>query len=378
MKKDNLMNIFLSGFLKSFIVLAVLFLFGLSSYKLTMLYYTKVQPPTESKAATVIEGLINDVDVKDVSVNLIYSVNEDTDKIDALVLEIFNTYTNNLDYITIPANTQFTISNDVYQKLCAINSEAPQIIKLSDLNEYFDKKTVYQYGVVIAEDLLGTDISYYTVTSDAYFNTLFKKTKGVEVLSADIDKQIALVKDKSKLKDYISEIYSHADSNLSLKNKLKYLDSYMKIDPTLIYYHSISGAKDKNGFTADVTKSRQLVKEILANKAYESSQTEIGVATQEISSKGLAIEILNGSNISGLAATYQNKLAADGFTISSIGNNSDTTVATTVIYVKKDGEGRDLLQYFHGATIKQAELPDSVEIRIVLGAADQIDNNSAQ
>ncbi len=373
MQKDNLGALFLRGFLKSFLIIALLIGVGFASYKLTMLYYKVVEPPKDSKNNEMIEELINrDVKVEDISKNLIYRINTETGEVTGLVLEIFNTYTYNLDYITIPANTQFTISNDMYQKLCAVNPEAPQIIKLSDIYKYFEEENRYDFSEIIIEDLLSVDINYYTVMSEADFDSIFEDKDGILMLSEDFLYDTSSITEKDQLKELITGLYENVDSNLTLKNKLKYLDSFLNINPDFIYYHSLQGTSSTDYYTVDGKQANKLIEDLLANDAYKGMQDTESIQSEQRVSKGLKIEILNGSTISGLAATYKNKLEADGYTISHIGNNSDTSIKTTIIYVKEEGMAEDLLSYFNGATIETLDLPEETDIQIVLGSAEQV------
>ena len=95
---------------------------------------------------------VGDVTADAVSRNLIYCVDEETSKIKTMVIEVLNTETGNLDFITIPAHLQFAINNDVYQRLYEAGIDVPQIIKMSNLNEYFNNDTSYEYGMLLLED----------------------------------------------------------------------------------------------------------------------------------------------------------------------------------------------------------------------------------
>jgi hypothetical protein len=75
------------------------------------------------------------------------------------LLEVFNSNGRKLGYISIPLDTKLTMSETLYRKLVVIKPEIPQIIKLSSVTKYLEEKTVFEYGVLMMEDLLGTDIS---------------------------------------------------------------------------------------------------------------------------------------------------------------------------------------------------------------------------
>lgn len=81
----------------------------------------------------------------------------------------------------------------------------------------------------------------------------------------------------------------------------------------------------------------------------------------------------NGSAINGLASSYQNKMTADGYTVTGVGNYTGIKQTSTTIYAKKTEWGKPLLNYYKNAAIKsKSELsqnPDwqSADIVVVLG-----------
>ena len=88
---------------------------------------------------------------------------------------------------------------------------------------------------------------------------------------------------------------------------------------------------------------------------------------------GKKIWIANGSAINGLASSYQNKMTADGYTVTGVGNYTGIKQTSTTIYAKKTEWGKPLLNYYKNAAIKsKSELsqnPDwqSADIVVVLG-----------
>lgn len=383
-KKKNAGKIFLQGFLKSFLILLALLGTGFIGYMGTNFYYSKFGGPGNDKAAQIIKELYGEVEVVDIAINLIYCVDGDN-QINAMVLEIFNTNTSNMDYVTIPLKSQFTISNELYQKLCASGCDAPQIMKLSKMDEYFSDETLYEYGVILLEDLLDIDINYYTAVAKDTFKQMFKKKvpplsyneEGI-VISSDVQwnlkqsylKEIGALTDESELEDYIKEKLKKCKSNLNTKSKLEYGEKYRKVNPSLIYTHSIYGVLENNSFDIDVERTNLLFRQLLSNSSYtmEQKDTNGGTKAVERISLGAAIEILNGSGITGLAAKYQTSLLEDGYTVSQIGNYTSQTEQATRILVKEEGLGADLLEYFEGASIEVSQLPDGVDIEIILGS----------
>lgn len=376
MKNKSLFWTFLNGFLKSILVIGIVIAIGVISYKVTLSYYQVNDNLSENEIANSIIDIVSDAKVDKISKNLIFQVEKEKKEIKHIVLEIFNTTTYNLDYITIPAQTKYTISETLYQKLCVVNPEVPQIIQLSELGKYFSEKSMYAYGSLIIGDLLSTDISYYTIFNIEDYQQIFETIKDnkVERFREEFIRELSTLNDSKLLKEYINDLYKKIDSNLSLKNKLKYLNSYLKVNVDFIYFHHIFGKDSDSNFIVDTESTTQLISELIENLSYQQSQTEIETIAkkQMISSKGLNIQILNSSKISGLASAYKEKLSLEGFTVTKVGNYEGDSLTNTHIIIKEKGRGNDLLEFFHEAIIEIGEVPDGVDIQIILGTADRL------
>ncbi|HEX3078744.1 MAG TPA: LytR C-terminal domain-containing protein [Lachnospiraceae bacterium] len=384
MKKNKLFHAFVRGFIKSALMMVLMLGVGFLSYKITMgVYQLTHKGNSNSKGNTQGELLPGEASYDDVSKNLIYVVDKENARIDSMVLEILNTNTNNLDFVTIPADSEFTISSETYQKLYALNSQVPQIIKLSEMVEYFPEETVYEYGAILVEDMLGVDLSYYTVLDKDTADTMFEEKDMTQVLEtgATISTKVATLKDSflqsvdtssvDAIMDFITDFYDKAQSNLPLSDKKKYAQTYSAVNKDYIYYHSIIGVQTDTQYDVDSQETSDLIQKIIDNSSYEMTQS-ISEETQtvQIPSTGLNITLLNGSQITGLASTYSATLENAGFDIAEIGNYSDGVLEETKILVREQGMGTDLIPYFKKATVEVSELPIGTDIQIILGVSE--------
>ncbi|MBQ8983819.1 MAG: LytR C-terminal domain-containing protein [Lachnospiraceae bacterium] len=98
--------------------------------------------------------------------------------------------------------------------------------------------------------------------------------------------------------------------------------------------------------------------------------TEEPTTEEPISSVGHSIEILNSTDVAGVAAGWQERLNNAGFTVSQIGNYEVETLTTSKIIVTQDGMGMDLLEYFPGASVEVGTIDSGVEIQIIVGTND--------
>lgn len=382
-KKKSAGAVFLRGFGTSVLVICLLFLAGFASYKVSLFYFNEKGVSRDSKASDMIQELYGSVEVEDVSKNLIYSVDQESGKIKSIVLEIFNTNTKNMDYITIPVKTEFTISNELYQKLAATGCEAPQIIKLSSIYKYFSEDTLYEYGELIINDLLGIDISYYTVVEPAVFKKMFKKTEyQTAVQSADTarvqtvqmwslsesykNEIKAIEKEEKAVKDYIERAYESCTSNLPASSKKQYAQDYLKWNVDYTYYYVLPGIVEDTSYHALGEEAKALLSQLLTNAAYTQPQNIENIRTTQ--SKDCIIQILNASQINGLAAEYKETLEEQGYTVDSVGNYTGQVQTASSILVREEGTGADLLFYLKDAVVTVSEtLPDGIDIQIILG-----------
>lgn len=391
MKQKSILSQFIRGFVKALLIIVVLGVVGVGSYQLTMLYYRSVEHYSPEKAGTQAQDLVADAAADPIAQNLIYCVNEETNEIENIVLEIFNTYTSELDYITIPIDAKIAISNTMYQKLSKLKYDVPQIITLSKITKYFEGDSKYAYGTLVLEDVMEVDISFYSVIPSSVYETMFETSEaGVQQLTQAYQKEMSENTEEKVVKEYITSLYDKIESNLSLQKRLTYAKEYVKIQKEQIQYDILAITQNGTGNELDVTAANEKLASVLsagevsdasdANETVDSENTDTpnnesgdeSVDEETLTSKNANIQILNGSNITGLAGYYNQKLTASGYTIANVGNYTQGTLTTTKIIVKEEALGQDLKQFFNNAVIEIGTLESDVDIQIILGTADQI------
>lgn len=419
MKKKGIMKLFFMSLLKSLLCIAAILGIGFASYKIS--YAVLSDGGDGVKTDSDIQDIIDDATTDEISKNLIY-VSDDKNKITNVMLEICNTKTYNMDYVTIPVKTNYTIPSVMYRKLCQVNPEIPQVIRVSELKQYFtDESDAYGYGVLIFEKMLGTDISYYTAitqeTYDSHYaqqkvkvayktksslnntpapdgtvpssNTTLKSNMKISVLSESYQRQlIDLGNDQKKIAEFIKNQYERVVSNLTTYNKIGYVEAYEKMDPTKYHFWGIPGVYTDKVFTVDTKAAKKALKQLIENtetytetqdltklnmisaKGDSAAQSTADAGEEVESSKNLKIYVLNGSQIAGLASSTQTKLTEAGYTVSKIGNYTAETLTTTRIKVRKNGQGKDLKAYFNNPEIIVGDVTEGYDIEIILGTVD--------
>jgi len=272
-------KIFAKGFLKSLLFFILFATITLGSYKLVMHFYGPSDfdiieiIPSVNKQTTITVASIDDV-----SKHLIYCVDEETGDITKLILEIFDCENVMLYYITIPIKTQLTLSDSLHRELVLIKPSIPGFLKLSAITGYLPRETVYDYGVLMIEELLNIQISYYTVVPQSIYNSVFEteiikqKANSVqssgesfprEVLSDGFLEHLHTINTESGLRSYIEELYTKVSSNLSYKDKLNYMDSYLNTCGKDIVFEVIAGVDSNSAYTINEIEATNQLKAYL-------------------------------------------------------------------------------------------------------------------
>ena len=394
MKKKNIAKVFALSLLKSILGIFIIIAVGFASYKISYMVLSN-NSENVGTSSNEIKDIIEEAQTDEISKNLIFVSNGK--RISHLMLEICNTKTNNMDYLTIPVGTDYTIPTVMYQRLSTVNQEIPQIVRISRLKQYFEKdEDAYGYGELIIEKMLGIKISYYTVIDqETYANHYITKkanikfkpislaqskdagsvtvTEKISVVSDSYLNQLRDIKgDQAKIAEFIKQQYERVESNLTVYNKIGYVECYEKLDPDLIHYWGIPGIYSDKIFQVDTKASQSFINKIANNTTtYTEAQKFDKVAkTSTKSSKGKSIIVLNGSQIGGLASATKTKLTNAGYTVKKIGDYTASTLIQTKIIVKEDGAGKDLVQYFSNPVLETGTVEDGYDIQIIIGTAD--------
>lgn len=376
MNKQSVARIILRTFFKTIGIIVLFVGVGVLSYYLTMLYFDQT---TRIERSSQYTHVIN-VNTGNESSNLIYSFDSKTKKVEAMVLELFDETTKNLVYITIPANTQISISANTYTELMQVSQQLPQLVTMSDINTYFSGDVAYEYGIKILQEELKADIGYFTAMTSEQFNKYFEKKskKSTAYLpSQTLLDSAAKCKSKGDMNDFIEDMWDNLISGITLSQKQSYSSALIQVNRDYIRTYTAYGEKSGDVFLLNRRKNKKLINGIWEAEAYTSPQSSKGASSGKSasgsSSDGHPIRILNGSNINGLAAKYQEKLKADGFNVIDVDNYHGGEMKNTKIYVRKKNWGKDLLKYFKAATIEtSADIAVGADIEIILGVQDDL------
>ena len=323
------------------------------------------------------------------SFEVIYNADENNTVINDIVIAIFNTETGNLDYLTIPAATNYELSEELYSQLSEISNDMPKTIKLKDIPKYFNGLDAYEYGELIINDMLGVEMSYYTKIDDKDFPNYFTKTTTsyYQPKKATFNDTCvysdAFISSFSKVTvdtviNFLTDYSNNTTSNLNLNNRTKYAKDYGKLDYKKIYYWHAFGDYENAGedFKIDVKTTKKLVNTILENATYTVTQAEyndLQKNAENANSKGLNIQVLNGGGIRRLAGKWKDKLNEKGYTVLNTDDYSGDKLTSTKIIVKEENVGLDLVKFFKNATIEVGDVAEGYDIIIVVGTEDDFE-----
>lgn len=388
MKNSKLQKVFYRTFL--FTLLTIVLIAGVIAGIVAIL--NNLFKEDDSQVIDGIEknmSIIADIRLGTPSIEVIYSADEKDSKIEHIVVAILNTENHNLDYITIPADTQYTLTDDLYGRMAEINPDLPKTIRLSELTKYYEGKEVYEYGQLVIEEILGVQTSYYSKITSTDFEKYFveeqrsyysprKATfKDTLVYSNAFISSYQEVKPETVI-NFLTDFSNSVATNLSLANRTKYAPDYAQIEADKIYFWHVYGKQSETDttFAIDLNNTKKLVKKILNNASYTVTQEEYNksqVRVQTSNSKKLKIQILNGAGIKGLAGKWQTKLKEEGYKVESVSDYKRDDVTHTMIIVKKESLGLDLIKYFKAAKTKVDNVSDTYDIIIVIGSEDKIE-----
>lgn len=354
---------------KTMLYLCLFIVVGFISYRVTLAFYNESNGNSSTNHTSANSIVTARTDA--VALNLVFGVEEANAEIKSIVLEIFNTNTKNIDLITIPASTKVTMSQELYAELAEVNANIPQIITLSQLGQYFDQDVVYEYAILILNEFLNTDISFYSALLTKDFNSYFAQISDEYRFTASAVAAWKGYTDTEEYLDALIKYYEVVQSNLKLADRKTYIPSYLEANYDYIHTHSIQEEYVDGRYMLSSNDKLLLESIISCDSTYTSMESVASLSmSTETSSKGLNIQILNGTGISGLAADYKSRLEEEGFSISSIGNYTGATIETTQIIVNEDGLGTDLMTYFTGPEIETKIIEGGYDILIILGSKD--------
>lgn len=183
------------------------------------------------------------------STKTLYFVIDEDKEINHIIIELLNCNSGKMLFLTVPTTTKITMSNSLFQTVKDKYVSAPQIIKLTMLYQYFNNKDAYVYGTKIMEETFGVHFDYYTVMKlDDYKKIFTVKKDGLQKLNQESETWINQLITKKNTNYKIKEFYDRIETTFTLEEKLKYLETYEKLEVSDISYQIIDGEQKSEAF----------------------------------------------------------------------------------------------------------------------------------
>lgn len=415
--------VFLSVF--SFLILASIGTFGYLHFTKDMSDMPRKQANSKKDKKSVLD-LFNKTPKKLRTNVAILGVDKDQIRTDVMIVATFNSETNKIDLVSIPRDTRVFLSEAALADMRSRMSYVPDTVKINEVHAYAGKEKANEYSVKEVQRILGIDIDYFvkinieafrkivdeiggvemTLTRDYYYTDraagLYINLKaGHQVLNGDQAEQLvryrkdnsgggygdlgrintqqeflkAFAKQALSPKNILNApaiikiLFDYVETDISLEDALKYVKYLNDIELSNIEMTTIPGEArmvgGKSYFIHDEEGTKELVDKIFFTDEKEENAT--------VSSKDAKIEVLNGGSVAGLAQITSDRLEENGYTVVNIGNYEGEREQNTRIFVRKEGLGEDLKEYFEDSTVivDDSALSENVDVQIVLGLAEE-------
>ncbi|MEA4972555.1 MAG: LCP family protein [Candidatus Metalachnospira sp.] len=366
--------------------------------------------------------------VADSKINMaVLGLDEDGIHSDVVFVVSFDTVTGETNLISVPRDTQvfmpdsmmLDMKNDDRGDYIPTKYGVTGECKLTEVYAYAGSKN-NEYLVTILENLLNVDIDHYVainldafkeivdavggvdmnVPADMYWDMrdtggiLIDLKKGQQHLDGehaeqlvrfrkgyaqqDIDRIgvqhdfILALADKifdsdnvlSDLTSLVTTVYKYVNTDISLADCLTYLKYVSLIDTTKIAMETIPG-EAQNMYIPDKDGIAKM-----SDRVFRGIEPDISENTESINdSKHYTIEVSNGGFADGFASKTQERLNALGYSVTTISSWKGDKNENTVIYVKEEGVGDDLIALFSNAEIvvDASAVDGGTDIKIVTG-----------
>lgn len=176
-----------------------------------------------------------------------------------------------------------------------------------------------------------------------------------------------------KLPDLISLGLESAKTDIALTEILGYLDDIKNFDKSNLIIKTLPGEGKYIGivsyFVHDPDKTQELVNNMFVNDTFVETETVVNEPEKK-DKKDITIEVLNGTSRNGLANSVAEKLKAEGYNVTKIGNYKTTSNIVTSVINRTDGNYASQIKKVIGiGKIKdEKESGSKVDVTLILGA----------
>lgn len=196
----------------------------------------------------------------------------------------------------------------------------------------------------------------------------------VQQLKESFLSDAAQYQDADSLKEFVSKQCENIKSNLDIKNKLSYVEQYLKLDGSAIMYHCVPGSYDDKTYVFDIENATAMFRKCGVDSANKEEEEETSGDDGNDDAEGVKSElfnivILNASQTQGVAAKWSEAMSLEGYNVKQI-DNYDTLLTDSLIIVREEGQGEEFLKYFKNASIQVGTVPSGADAELIIGTND--------
>lgn len=371
-----------------------------------------------------------DTTISDNRINIaVFGTDEGSIHSDVIFVASFDTETGDTYLVSVPRDTQVFMSDSIMLDM-QNNGRGDYIptkygttgeCKITELYAYAGEEKNNEYQVQTLESLLNVDIDHYIAIDLTAFKEIVDAVGGVDMYvpmdmywdmsdtggpvidlkegqqhldgekaeqlvryrkgyaQQDLDRintqhefMLALIGKIFDSENVISDLtslintaYKYVKTDISLIDCLGYVKYASMIDITKISMETIPGdGENSNMFIPDLDGIAELSDRVFRGIVHEEPEI-----TTSQDSKQYTIEVSNGGNIMGYAAKTQERLNGLGYNVTKITTWYGAQQDTTIINVKEEGIGEDLVSLFTDAkvVVDPSAIDGGTDIKIIIG-----------
>ncbi len=341
---------------------------------------------------------------------------------DSMFIGCFDRDSQKINVISIPRDTYIKMSQQTIKELRDLGRRPPSsgIMKINAVHSYAGAKYGNEYSKKQVEELLNIKLDYYIAVNITAFrkvvdavggiymdvpmdlnyddpaqNLHIHVKKGRQLLDGKTAEGVVRFRKAYKRADlqrievqqqFMKEFFSQVLNKKTILNNLtsllttflqdvqtnfgvddlpKYIRYVNKLNSDSISFYTLPGTpKMINGasyFLNDKEETTKLIDEIFYSSPSKNNQTP-----------EYKIQILNGSDVDGLAKEKKDLLEKNNFKVVDTGNYTGKKTYDTRIMVKEKSMGEDLKKYFTDAKIEvDNTIPDDYNVIIITGLGEK-------
>ncbi|MGL6173815.1 MAG: LCP family protein [Cellulosilyticaceae bacterium] len=360
---------------------------------------------------------------KNINKNLaVLGVDKDGYRTDVIFVVNFNSETGKAKVVSVPRDTKVVWTESQKDKLRQDGKYVVSVSKINEMTAYGGIENIREYTLNQLETMLNIKIDNYVIVSISAFKEIVDAIGGVDMYvpqnmyytdtadglyinlkegqqHLDGEKAEQLIRFRrypegdvarvrtqqlfleafaekvmspaiiTKIPKLVNVLFDSVQTDIALSEIPEYYKHAKEFDLNNLAFHIIPGeGAYENGVSYFFPYYNEM-DEFLDQIYNELTPAQEAENNKLVIDKTVTIEVLNGSGITGAAATAKEALESAGYVVGNIGNYTSSDVEVTTIYAKEVKLGNQFKEYYPNCKIK-ANPNLTTDIQIVLGTTN--------